>query len=128
MKRIMVFGMVLALVLGVFSGCGKAPEEPIATAEPVQETEPQVTTMDEFLAAIGPDRTVTLAAGTYNLSDAADYGRSGGSAWYRWEKTGDGYQRGQPDHPGRGDGGNRPAGRPPVRPCSGAGKMLPGDL
>ena len=92
MKRIMVFGMVLALVLGVFSGCGKVPEETIATAEPVQETEPQVTTMDEFLAAIGPDRTVTLAAGTYNLSDAADYGRSGGSAWYRWEKVGDGYQ------------------------------------
>ncbi|MGN1017157.1 MAG: right-handed parallel beta-helix repeat-containing protein [Faecousia sp.] len=92
MKRIIVFGVLLALVLGVLSGCGEAPEETIATAEPVQETEPQVTTMDEFLAAIGPDRTVTLAAGTYNLADAADYGRSGGSAWYRWEKVGDGYQ------------------------------------
>ena len=91
MKRSIVFGLLLALVLGVFSGCAGAQEETVATAEPVAETQPEVTTMDEFLAAIGPDRTVTLAAGTYNLADAADYGRSGGSAWYRWENVGDGY-------------------------------------
>ena len=91
MKRSIVFGLLLALVLGVFSGCAGAQEETVATLEPTEETEPVVNTMDEFLAAIGPDRTVTLAAGTYNLADAADYGRSGGSAWYRWENVGDGY-------------------------------------
>ena len=91
MKRSIVFGLLLALVLGVFSGCAGAQEETVATLEPTEETEPVVNTMDEFLAAIGPDRTMTLAAGTYNLADAADYGRSGGSAWYRWENVGDGY-------------------------------------
>lgn len=92
MKRFLAILLPLALVLAVFAGCSKAPEETIATAEPAAEPAAQVTTMDEFLAAIGPDRTVTLAKGTYNLSDAADYGRSGGSAWYRWEDVGDGYQ------------------------------------
>ena len=91
MKRSIVFGLLLALVLGVFSGCAGAQEETVATLEPTEETEPVVNTMDEFLAAIGPDRTVTLAGGNFNLSDAADYGRSGGSAWYRWENVGDGY-------------------------------------
>lgn len=91
MKRSIVFGLLLALVLGVFSGCAGAQEETVATLEPVVETESVVNTMDEFLAAIGPDRTVTLAGGTFNLADAADYGRSGYSAWYRWENVGDGY-------------------------------------
>ena len=92
MKRIIAFGLLLALVLGVFSGCAGEPEETIATFEPAAESTPGLATVDEFLAAIGPDRTITLAAGTFNLADAADYGRSGGSAWYRWEKMEDGYQ------------------------------------
>ena len=92
MKRSIVFGLLLALVLGLLAGCAGAQEETVATLEPTEETEPVVNTMDEFLAAIGPDRTVTLGSGTYNLSDASDYGRSGSSAYYRWENMGDGYQ------------------------------------
>lgn len=92
MKRIISFGLIFALCLGLLTGCAGAQEETIATLEPVAETEPVVNTMDAFLAAIGPDRTVTLAEGTYNLADAADYGRSGSSAYYRWENVGDGYQ------------------------------------
>ena len=92
MKRIISFFLITALCLGLLAGCAGAQEETVATLEPTEETEPVVNTMDEFLAAIGPDRTVTLGSGTYNLSDASDYGRSGSSAYYRWENMGDGYQ------------------------------------
>ena len=92
MKRIISFFLITALCLGLLAGCAGAQEDTVATFAPVAETEPVVNTMDEFLAAIGPDRTVTLGSGTYNLSDASDYGRSGSSAYYRWENMGDGYQ------------------------------------
>ncbi len=50
-----------------------------------------VTTVDEFLAAIGPDRTVVLDGESFCLADAAGYGREDGQ-YYRWEKVYDGYQ------------------------------------
>ena len=85
--------LVLVLCLGLLAGCGSEKQEnTTATFESVAEREPTVNTMDALLAAIGPDRTVSLAAGTYNLADASDYGRSGTSAYYRWENVGDGYQ------------------------------------
>jgi hypothetical protein len=50
-----------------------------------------VTTVDEFLAAIGPDRTVVLDGESFCLADAAGYGREDGQ-YYRWDKVYDGYQ------------------------------------
>ena len=50
-----------------------------------------VTTVDEFLAAIGPDRTIVLKGSNFSLADAADYGGAGGW-YYRWEQTYDGPQ------------------------------------
>ena len=38
----------------------------------------QVSTVDEFLAAIGPDVEIVLAPGEYNLTQAKGYGRTGG--------------------------------------------------
>lgn len=48
-----------------------------------------VTTVDELLAAIGPDTTVYLAAGDYNFSEASGYG-TGGGEYYSWMNEYDG--------------------------------------
>ena len=54
----------------------------IATAEPAQTTEVTVSaqdgvytvsTVDELIAAIGPDREIRLEEGTYDLSSASTY-------------------------------------------------------
>ncbi len=48
-----------------------------------------VSTVDEFLAAIGPDRTVYLEAELFDLSTASNYGGYGGE-WYEWVAEYDG--------------------------------------
>ena len=75
-----------------------------AVYEGLQEEEPQVMptveredgsaeyhvgTIDEFLAAIGPDRTVYLEGEMFNISEAKNYGGYGGE-YYRWEESYDG--------------------------------------
>ena len=50
-----------------------------------------VTTVDEFLAAIGPDRTIVLQGETFSLAKAANYGGEAGR-YYRWEECYDGPQ------------------------------------
>ena len=51
-----------------------------------------VKTVDEFLAAIASDTEIRLEAGSYNLTQAADYGekKPAGDA-YTWEEAYDGY-------------------------------------
>ena len=46
-----------------------------------------MTTVDELLAAIGPNVTVELAAGEYDLAGAASYGKDTGNRFCRWEAT-----------------------------------------
>ena len=50
-----------------------------------------VTTVDEFLAAIGPNRTIILDGTSFSLADAAGYGRENGR-YYRWDACYDGPQ------------------------------------
>ncbi len=71
---------------------------PIATPTPFLKakevapgTEITVKTIDDFLSAIGPDRTVVLDGTNFDLSKAKNYG-STGSEYYRWEERGDGYE------------------------------------
>ena len=68
--------------------------EEISLREPTEVApggEIVVTTVDDFLAAIGPDRTIVLDGESFCLADASDYG-SGESWYYRWEETYDGPQ------------------------------------
>jgi len=51
-----------------------------------------VRTVDEFLAAIGPDTEIVMEAGRFNLSKASGYGQNTGSNYYEWRKVGDGYE------------------------------------
>lgn len=48
-----------------------------------------VETVDEFLAALGPDRTIVLDGERFDLADAVDYGGAGGRYYY-WRETPDG--------------------------------------
>ena len=50
-----------------------------------------VTNVDEFLRAIGPDRTIVLDAALFDLSTASDYGITGGEYYY-WAGSHDGAQ------------------------------------
>ena len=50
-----------------------------------------VTTVDDFLAAIGPDRTIVLDGASFCLADASDYG-SGEGWYYHWDMCYDGPQ------------------------------------
>ncbi|MCR5576672.1 MAG: right-handed parallel beta-helix repeat-containing protein [Oscillospiraceae bacterium] len=48
-----------------------------------------VTSVDEFLTAIGPDRTIVLDGALFDLSTATSYGSAGGEYWY-WAESHDG--------------------------------------
>ncbi len=48
-----------------------------------------VSTVDEFLKAIGPERTIVLKAELFDLSEAANYGSKGGEYYY-WREDFDG--------------------------------------
>ena len=68
--------------------------EEISLPEPTEVApggEITVNTVDDFLAAIGPDRTIVLDGDSFCLADASAYGVSE-SWYYRWEETYDGPQ------------------------------------
>lgn len=78
-----------ALLLGLFPGiCAGAEDLPRETE---RSNTIQVSTVDEFLAAIAPDTEIVLAPGEYNLTQAKGYGRTGGKH-YHWESVFDGYE------------------------------------
>ena len=71
----------------------------IATAVPAETTAAAeaegvytVSTVDEFIAAIGPDREIRLNEGTYDLSTASTYAGETGNEWCYWEEVYDGYE------------------------------------
>ena len=51
-----------------------------------------VSTVDEFIAAIGPDREIRLEEGTYDLSTASTYAGETGNEFCCWQETFDGYE------------------------------------
>ena len=64
----------------------------VAQADPVitsPQTTVYVSTVDEFLNAIAPDTEIVVDAALLDLSQASNYGKSGGE-YYRWEDPFDG--------------------------------------
>ena len=85
-----ILARVLTLVLLAGLTLSSAPQARAESAEPAPGEEHEtvtVTNVDELLAAIAPDTTILLKAGTYDLSTAANYGKESHSPWYRWEKV-----------------------------------------
>lgn len=88
MKRM----MLLLLCILLLAGCA-AQTEPTTVPEEIDAPNViTVTTVDELLAAIGPDREILMEPGRYNLYWARDYGCKSENESYVWEEYGDGYQ------------------------------------
>ncbi|MCI7020163.1 MAG: right-handed parallel beta-helix repeat-containing protein [Clostridiales bacterium] len=68
------------------------PAETTAVTVPVQDGVYTVSTVDEFIAAIGSDREIRLEEGTYDLSTASTYAGETGNEWCYWEEVYDGYE------------------------------------
>ena len=95
-----LFPLLLALLL-VITGFGSGLV-PGASAEgegetgAVDSTRPEavirVSTVDELLDAIGPDRVIQLEDGEYNLTQARTYGDVSAGEYWRWVDAWDGYQ------------------------------------
>ena len=66
-----------------------APVEAEKAAEVRPGGEIAVTTVDEFLRAIGPDRTIVLDGELFDLSTASNYGGFG-TEYYYWQESPDG--------------------------------------
>ena len=102
MKKFISALSALALTLSL-AACSQSTGETtvIATAVPAETTAATVSaqdgvytvsTVDEFIAAIGSDREIRLEPGTYDLSEASTYGGETGNECCRWEETFDGYE------------------------------------
>ncbi len=92
-KRHIIRLLAAVLALVFLAGCGTAagslPEQnetaaPEDTATADGNTV-QVNTVDEFLAEISSGKTISLAAGTYDLSTASDYGKNSHNPFYYWQ-------------------------------------------
>lgn len=87
--RIVKSGALLLCLLALLAGlCTAAYAE---EAEAAERTTVEVSTVDEFLAAIAPNTEIVLAEGEYNLTQAASYAW-GSALYYHWEGTYDGYE------------------------------------
>ena len=94
--KLRAFRLLLAglMLLSLFGRAAVAQAE-TGTDLPPEGTAPgndaakviEVQNVDELLAAIGPNVTVALAAGEYDLASAATYGKSTGNPYCRWESV-----------------------------------------
>lgn len=86
MKRIIAVFLALA-ILGCLCGCQAPAAQSAGT-----NSEVRVSTVDEFLNALGSDKTIVLEAGTYDFSKSATYGNENTGDSYRWIPVFDGYE------------------------------------
>lgn len=92
--------LAAAAMLLAFSSAGNPRTGAPPETAPSPETSPlpeggtvTVSTVDELLAAIGPERVICLEPGLYDLSTAADYGQSNGpNKYYDWEEVYEGWE------------------------------------
>lgn len=81
MKKTIAFILVLSLIL---CGCSSAPAD---VSEEKSEVI-QVSNVNEFIDAIGPDREIRLEPGIYNLTKATAYREAREGEYYLWESYG----------------------------------------
>ncbi len=89
--------VAIGTVIGVRTRLNRtAPADEIAVSQPTAPVNMTntvtVSTVDELLAALAPDTRIVLADGTYNLTEASDYGTEG-KEYYTWEDRSDNWFR-----------------------------------
>lgn len=94
MKKLRIISLGLALLLSL-SACGQTDTKPTEIASVEQTTVVAeesgvytVSNVDEFLAAIGPDREIRVEAGTYNFS----YAKPTENQYCYWQDAYDGQE------------------------------------
>ena len=90
--RVLAAVLALLLLAGCTAMAGPAPKNAAAEPEGDAENVVRVSTVDELLAAIAPDTVIELAAGTYDLSAASNYGQDTHSSYYSWNGAYDGFE------------------------------------
>ena len=102
-KSIIAALMCVLLLAGCGAAVGPGTDAPEPTEERIEikgDALPakgdilkviKVSTVDELLNAIGPDRVIELNGGTYDLSQSEGYGTSNGEDWY-WRECYDGFE------------------------------------
>lgn len=93
---LLLAGCGAALAPSAGRGTGSADTAPSAPAgeTPAPGALRLVTaaSVDELLGAIGSNTVITVLAGRYDLTSAADYGAAGAGAGYTWSDAFDGYE------------------------------------
>lgn len=89
---VLLAGLMLLTLLGAAPAAGResAPVPPQTGPTPDQEEAGQtvqVKSVDELVAAIGPNVTVELLSGEYDLAAAATYGKDTNNRYCRWEAS-----------------------------------------
>ena len=101
MKKLLSALLALALLVSLAACSQDAAGETtiIATAALTETTVAAqadgvytVSNVDDFIAAIGPDREIRLEPGTYDLSTASTYAGETGNEWCFWDEVFDGYE------------------------------------
>ena len=82
--RVLAALLALLLLCGCGAAAGPASGGRDAALVPTDASLTQVSTVDEFLAAIRPNATIVLAPGEYDLSAASNYGAEEVSPYYAW--------------------------------------------
>ena len=86
---LMISGVGIGLVTDAHAeGAAELPAEDGVRPDAVF----QVSTVDELLEAIGPDRVIRLEDGVYNLTEAKSYGDLNAGEYWHWVDAYDGYQ------------------------------------
>ena len=88
--RLLAAVLALMLLAGCAALAGPLPRA--AAEEQAAENVVRVSNVDELLAAIAPNTTIELEAGTYDLTTASDYGQDTHSAYYSWNGAYDGFE------------------------------------
>ena len=87
---------MLLLITGFGSGIAPAAHAEEAGPNAADGIRPEavfrVSTVDELLDAIGPDRVIQLEDGEYNLTQARTYGDVSAGEYWHWVDSWDGYQ------------------------------------
>ena len=103
MKRMTTICILLAMLISILCGCtkpaaevplteGKEESASIETADMAESNEVIVSTVDELLAAIAPDKVIIMEPGTYDLTAASNYGDVLATQYYTWTDVYDGYE------------------------------------